>query len=129
MAKSLDNPFLQPTSNYICRLNDSSVKFFWIWIRHVQSGSCKPIYLDICERVNQFMEKSHGKKMQKDLDVLESRINALEASTADGFQKSLLGVLKGMVQNQRHLIDESDHLRKAIDLITLQIFKVEGRLD
>ncbi len=75
------------------------------------------------------MEKSHGKKMQKDLDVLESRINALEASTADGFQKSLLGVLKGMVQNQRHLIDESDHLRKAIDLITLQIFKVEGRLD
>lgn len=71
------------------------------------------------------MEKSHGKKMQKDLDVMESKLNALEAASDDKSQKSLIAVLKGIVENQKHLVDEFEHLKKAIDLLTLQIFKVE----
>lgn len=71
------------------------------------------------------MEKSHSKKMQKDLDIMESKLNALEASSDDKYQKSMVGVLKGIVENQKHLVDEFEHLKKAIDLLTLQIFKVE----
>ncbi|MGI0101155.1 MAG: hypothetical protein ACREA7_01000 [Nitrosotalea sp.] len=71
------------------------------------------------------MEKSHGEKMQKDLDILESRLNALEASSDDKYQKSMAGVLKGIFENQKHLVDEFEHLKKAIDLLTLQLFKME----
>jgi hypothetical protein len=63
--------------------------------------------------------------MQKDLDIMDSRLNALEASSDDKYQKSLISVLKGIVENQKHLVDEFEHLKKAIDLLTLQIFKVE----
>ena len=69
--------------------------------------------------------KPHGKNMQKDLDILQSRLDALEVSTTDRYDKSLVGVLKILVENQKHLIDEFEHLKKAIDLLTLQIFKVE----
>ncbi|WP_320415919.1 hypothetical protein [Candidatus Nitrosotalea sp. TS] len=71
------------------------------------------------------MEKAHGKKMQKDLDILESKLNALEAASDDKSKKSMIVVLKGIVENQKHLVDEFEHLKKAIDLLTLQIFKVE----
>lgn len=71
------------------------------------------------------MEKSHGKKMQKDLDIMESKLNALEAASDDKSQKSMITVLKGIIENQKHLVDEFEHLKKAIDLLTLQIFKVE----
>jgi hypothetical protein len=63
--------------------------------------------------------------MQKDLDIMESRLNALEASSDDKYQKSMISVLKGIVENQKHLVDEFEHLKKAIDLLTLHIFKVE----
>ncbi|HKU33338.1 MAG TPA: hypothetical protein VJR22_05790 [Candidatus Nitrosotalea sp.] len=75
------------------------------------------------------MENSHGKKMQKELDVMESRLDALEAASGDKYQKSMISVLKGLTENQRHLVEEFEHLKKAIDLLTLQIFKVEKKLD
>lgn len=75
------------------------------------------------------VEKPHGKKMQKDLEIIESRLNALEASSADKYQQSVISVLKVLVENQKHLADEFEHLKKAIDLLTLQIFKVEKGLE
>ena len=74
------------------------------------------------------MEKSHH-PTQKDLDVLISKLNALEVSATDNFQKSLVGVLKVLAENQLHSINEFEHLKKAIDLLTLQIFKVERKVD
>jgi len=74
------------------------------------------------------MEKRHH-PTQKDLDILISKLNALEASATDNFQKSLVGVLKVLVENQLHSINEFEHLKKAIDLLTLQIFKVERKAD
>ena len=74
------------------------------------------------------MEKSHH-PTQKDLDVLISKLNALEVSATDNFQKSLVGVLKVLSENQLHSINEFEHLKKAIDLLTLQIFKVERKAD
>jgi hypothetical protein len=75
------------------------------------------------------MEKLHGKKMQKDLDIMESRLGALEAASDDRYKKSMITVIKGLTENQKHLVEEFEHLKKAIDLLTLQVFKVERKLD
>ncbi|MGI0047121.1 MAG: hypothetical protein ACREBB_08045 [Nitrosotalea sp.] len=75
------------------------------------------------------MEKPHGEKIRKELDIMESRLGALEASSTDKYQKSVISILKVLVENQKHLTDEFEHLKKAIDLLTLQIFKVEKNLD
>ena len=74
------------------------------------------------------MEKRYH-QTQKDLDVLMSKLNALEVSATDNFQKSIVAVLKALVENQLHSINEFEHLKKAIDLVTLQIFKVERKAD
>jgi hypothetical protein len=74
------------------------------------------------------MEKGHH-PTKNDLDVLISKLNALEVSATDNFQKSLVGVLKVLVENQLHSFNEFEHLKKAIDLLTLQIFKVERKAD
>jgi hypothetical protein len=66
---------------------------------------------------------------QKDFDILNSKLNALEVSATDNFQKSLIGVLRVLVENQLHTLNEFDHIKKAIDLLTLQIFKVERKAD
>jgi len=71
-------------------------------------------------------DKSHGKDMQKELDILQSRLDALEASSTERYDKSMISVLKVLVENQRQIIGEFEHLKKAIDLLTLQIFKVES---
>lgn len=72
------------------------------------------------------MEKVHH-PTKKDFDILLSKLNALEVSATDNFQKSLVGVLKILTENQIHSLNELEHLKKAIDLLTLQIFKVERK--
>jgi hypothetical protein len=74
------------------------------------------------------MEKVHH-NAKKDFDILVSKLNALEASATDNFQKSLIGVLKILAENQLHSLEEFEHLKKAIDLLTLQLFKVERKAD
>ena len=70
--------------------------------------------------------KSHAKNMQKELDTIQSRLDALEASSTEKYDKSMIGVLNVLLDNQRHIIEEFEHLKKAIDLLTLQIFKVQN---
>jgi hypothetical protein len=70
--------------------------------------------------------KSHSKEMQKELDILQSRLDALEASSTERNDKTMISVLKALLENQRQMIGEFEHLKKAIDLLTLQIFKVEN---
>jgi hypothetical protein len=74
------------------------------------------------------MEKAHH-ATQKDFDILVSKLNALEASATDNFQKSLISVLKILAENQLHSLNEFEHLKKAIDLLTLQFFKVQRKAD
>ena len=70
-------------------------------------------------------KKSHGEELKKELDILISRISALEASSADKEKKSLMGVLKVLAENQTHFVDEFEHLKKALDLMMVQIFKMD----
>ena len=69
--------------------------------------------------------KSHGQELKKELDALISKIDALEAATSDREKKSLMGVLKVLAENQKHFVDEFEHLKKALDLMMVQIFKMD----
>ena len=68
--------------------------------------------------------KSHGAELKKELDALISKIDALEAAATDREKKSLMGILKVLAENQKHFADEFEHLKKALDLLTVQIFKI-----
>jgi len=69
--------------------------------------------------------KTHGADLRKELDVLISRISALEASTTDREKKALMGILLVLTENQKHFAKEFEHIKKALDLLTLQFFKLD----
>ena len=66
-------------------------------------------------------------EMKKDLDILLSKINALEVSAPDDYQKGIFKVLRALVEGQIHSVNEFEHLKKAIDLVTLQLFEVKNK--
>jgi hypothetical protein len=66
-------------------------------------------------------------EMKKELDVMLSKLNALEIIAHDEFQKGTIKVLRKMVEGQMHSISEFDHLKKALDLITLELFQVKNK--
>lgn len=73
--------------------------------------------------------ESKGQKAQKDLDIVLSRLNALEVSTTDSAQKSIISVLRILAETQIHSINELEHIKKGMDLLMMQIFKVENKVD
>ena len=52
-----------------------------------------------------------------------SRINALEVTAKDEFQLSVAKILRELVRGQMHTIEEFGHYKKALDLLTLEMFK------
>ena len=75
------------------------------------------------------MKHSPSEKMKQELDVLLSKINALEVVASDEFNKGAVKVLRRLVEGQIHSINEFEHLKKAIDLLTLQLVDVLKKLD
>lgn len=68
-----------------------------------------------------------AEEMKKDLDNLLSKLNAMEIISKDEFQKNSIKVLRSLVEGQIHSINEFEHLKKAIDLVTLQLFEVQKK--
>lgn len=68
-------------------------------------------------------------EMKKELDNMLSKLNALEIVAHDEFQKGTVRVLRRLVEGQMHSVSEFDHLKKALDLITLQLFEVKSKTD
>lgn len=66
-------------------------------------------------------------EMKKDLDVALSKLNTLEIIAKDEFQKGTIKVLRKLVEGQIHSINEFGHLKKALDLLTLQLFDVQNK--
>ena len=66
-------------------------------------------------------------EMKKDLDNLLSKLNAMEIVAKDEFQTNSVKVLRALVEGQIHSINEFEHLKKAIDLLTLQLFEVQNK--
>ena len=74
------------------------------------------------------MEKHASKDdMMKNYENLLAKINALEVSAKDDYQTSVIKVLRMLTEGQIHSINEFDHLKKAIDLLTLQLFDVKNK--
>ena len=68
-----------------------------------------------------------SEEMKKDLDNLLSKLNAMEIVAKDEFQINSIKVLRALVEGQIHSINEFEHLKKAIDLLTLQLFEVQNK--
>jgi len=66
-------------------------------------------------------------EMIKDLDNLLSKINAMEIVASEDFQKNSIKVMRALVEGQIHSINEFGHLKKAMDLLMLQIFEVQNK--
>jgi hypothetical protein len=73
--------------------------------------------------------QSKGLQMHRDLNIVLSRLNALEVSTTDHYQKSIIGVLRLLVETQIHSLNELEHIKKGMDLLMVQIFKVENKVN
>ena len=75
--------------------------------------------------------KKHApaEEMKKDLDILLSKVNALEVGSSDEYQKGVVKVLRALVEGQIHSVNEFEHLKKAIDLVTLQLFEVQKKVN
>ena len=66
-------------------------------------------------------------EMIKDLDNMLSKINAMEIVASDDYQKNSIKVMRALVEGQIHSINEFGHLKKAMDLLMLQIFDVQNK--
>jgi len=73
--------------------------------------------------------ESKGQKVQKEVDIILSRLDALEASTTDNAQIAIIGVLRVLAETQIHSLNELEHIKKGMDLLMMQIFKVENKVD
>ncbi len=71
---------------------------------------------------------SHADEMKKELDIMLSKINALEVVASDEYQKGVVKVLRALVEGQVHTINESEHLKMAIDLLTLHLFETQNKI-
>lgn len=67
-------------------------------------------------------------EIKKELDNFLSKINAMEIVASDEFQKGSVKVLRALVEGQIHTINEFEHLKKAIDLLTLELFNVQNKI-
>jgi hypothetical protein len=74
------------------------------------------------------MKEHHSSdEIKKELDILLSKLNALEIISSDEFKKGTVKILRRLVEGQIHSVNEFDHLKKALDLITLQIFEIKNK--
>jgi hypothetical protein len=67
-------------------------------------------------------------EMIKDLDNILSKLNAMEIVASDDYQKSSIKIMRALVEGQIHSINEFQHLKKAIDLLMLQLFDVQNKV-
>ena len=73
--------------------------------------------------------ESKGHNARKELDIALSRLNALEVSATDNFQKSVIGILRVLAETQIHSLNELEHIKKGMDLLMMQIFKVDNKVN
>ena len=62
-----------------------------------------------------------------ELESLLSKLNAMEIIAKDEFQKGTVKILRRLVEGQIHTVNEFEHIKKALDLITLELFQVKNK--
>jgi len=68
-------------------------------------------------------------EMIRDLENILAKINALEVNAKDEEEKANVKILRKLAEGQIHSINEFDHLKKAIDLLTMQLFDVKDKIN
>ena len=68
-------------------------------------------------------------EMIKDLENILAKINALEVTAQGEEEKANVKILRKLTEGQIHSINEFDHLKKAIDLLTIQLFDVKTKMN
>jgi len=68
-------------------------------------------------------------EMIKDLDNILSKLNAMEIVSSDDYQKSSIKIMRALVEGQMHSINEFQHLKKGMDLLMLQLFDVQNKVN
>ena len=68
-------------------------------------------------------------EMIKDMDNLLSKLNAMEIVASEDHQKNSIKIMRALVEGQMHSINEFQHLKKAIDLLTLQLFDIQNKVN
>ena len=63
-----------------------------------------------------------------ELDAALSRLNAMEAASS-GAQRDNVRMMRMLVEGQMHSVRELEHLKRALDLLTEQVFRVNDRLN
>jgi len=85
--------------------------------------------IHIRKKDRQHMDKHKpSDEMIKDLDNLLSKLNGMEIIVSDEHQKNSIKIMRSLVEGQMHSINEFQHLKKAIDLLTLQLFDVQNKV-
>ena len=67
-------------------------------------------------------------EMIKDLDNLLSKLNGMEIVASDDFQKNSIKIMRALIEGLMHSINEFQHMKKALDLLTLQLFDVQNQV-
>jgi len=67
-------------------------------------------------------------EMIKDLDNILSKLNAMEIVASDNFQKNSIRIMRSLIEGQMHSINEFQHLKKALDLLMMQLFDVQNKV-
>ena len=67
-------------------------------------------------------------EMIQDLDNILSKLNAMEIVASVDNQKNSIKIMRALVEGQMHSINEFQHLKKAIDLLMLQLFDVQNKV-
>ena len=76
------------------------------------------------------MEKHAPKEeMIKDLENILAKINALEVNATNEEEKANVKILRRLTEGQIHSVNEFEHLKKAIDLLTMQLFEVKDKIN
>ena len=68
-------------------------------------------------------------EMIKDLDNILSKLNAMEIVASDDFQKNSIKIMRALVEGRIHSINEFQHLKKGMDLLMLQLFDVQNKVN
>ncbi len=68
-------------------------------------------------------------EMIKDLENILEKIKALEVTAKDEEAKANVKSLRKLTEGQIHSINEFEHLKKAIDLLTMQLFEVKDKIN
>lgn len=62
---------------------------------------------------------------REELDAIRSRANALEAVATDEFQRGVARAIRALAERQAHTLEETEHLKKAMDLLLEQVFRAQ----